>query len=70
LVELANDAISELFDGVADAAEEAILNALLAGGDFVGRDGTFVPGLPVDELVRALHGPDRPGPHQAPDPAK
>ena len=59
--------MSELFDGVAEAAEEAILNALLAGDDFVGRDGAFVPGLPIDQLAPLLHATEGRGSDQGTD---
>jgi D-aminopeptidase len=58
LTTLHNGDISPLFDATAEAVEEAILNALCAAGDMTGRDGYFVPGLPVDdlrELWRAHH---------------
>jgi D-aminopeptidase len=42
--------MTPLFGAVVEAVEEAILNALCAGGYMVGRDGIFVPGLPVEEL--------------------
>jgi D-aminopeptidase len=50
---LPSDAMTPLFGAVVEAVEEAILNALCAGGDMTGRDGIFVPGLPVEQ-VRAL----------------
>jgi D-aminopeptidase len=49
---LPNDALTDLFRAAVEAVEEAILNALCAAGDMVGRDGIFVPGLPVEELRR------------------
>jgi D-aminopeptidase len=55
--ELANDAMSGLFQGVIEATEEAIYNSLLKASTVRGRDGT-VEALPVDEVVRILdrHG--------------
>ena len=46
--------LDELFEAAADAAEEAVLNALLAGRISVGRDGNTVHGLPHDRLKSAL----------------
>ena len=55
--ELANDAMSGLFQGVIEATEEAIYNSLLRASTVRSRDGT-VEALPVDEVVRILdsHG--------------
>ena len=50
--ELANDAMSPLFQAVAEATEEAIYNSLLQAGDTEGHRGS-VKALPVEE-VRAL----------------
>ena len=49
-----NESISPLFQATAEAAEEAILNALCAADDFYGRDGTFIPALPLDQLKSIL----------------
>lgn len=38
--------IDPFFDAVVQSVEEAILNALIANEDMVGRDGNFVPALP------------------------
>jgi D-aminopeptidase len=38
--------VDPLFDAVAQSVEEAILNAIIANADMVGRDGNFVPALP------------------------
>ncbi|MEK7746016.1 MAG: P1 family peptidase [Elusimicrobiota bacterium] len=46
--------LDELFEAAADAAEEAALNALLAGRLSVGRAGNTVHGLPHDRLKSAL----------------
>jgi D-aminopeptidase len=51
-VELANSAVSPLFQAVAEAAEEAIYNSLLQADDVAGHRGS-VRALPIDE-VRAL----------------
>ncbi len=55
--ELDNDATSGLFQGVAEATEEAIYNSLLTARTVSARGGT-VEALPVDEVVRILdrHG--------------
>ena len=50
--ELANDAMSPLFQAVAEATEEAIYNSLLQAEDMSGHRGS-VEALPVDE-VRSL----------------
>ena len=51
-------AIDPLFDGVIEATEEAILNALLAAETMTGRDGITAHRLPHDRLVEVLaaHG--------------
>jgi len=46
--------LNPLFDGVVEAVEEAIVNALFAGTDMVGRDGNTVFGLPLDALAGVL----------------
>ncbi|WP_252089552.1 P1 family peptidase [Pseudomonas sp. MWU13-3659] len=52
---LNNDHISAVFLAAAEAVEEAIVNALLAGRTMVGKDGVVVPGLEGDTLLTALH---------------
>ncbi len=49
-----NDHISPLFSAAAEAVEEAIINALLAGEDMVTDDGVLVPGLSGDTLLAVL----------------
>jgi len=51
---LPNDRIDPLFMAAAYAAEEAILNALLAAETMTGRDGLRVPALPHERLVTLL----------------
>lgn len=51
---LANDWIDPLFNAAAYAAEEAILNAMLAAETMTGRDGLTVPALPHDRLVEVM----------------
>ena len=46
--------LSPLFGAVAEATEEAILNALLAAGDMTGRDGITAHGLTSEMLGRAF----------------
>jgi L-aminopeptidase/D-esterase-like protein len=48
------DAMSLLFQGVADATEEAIVNALVAAQTMVGFDGLTVYALPHDRLRAIL----------------
>lgn len=52
---LNNDHISGLFMAAAEAVEEAIVNALLAGRVMQGRGGVQVPALDGDTLLTALH---------------
>lgn len=49
-----NDHISPLFAAAAEAVEEAIINALLAGQDMQSADGRTVPALTGDRLRVAL----------------
>ena len=53
-----NAGMDPLFTAVADATEEAIFNAMVAGGDQTGIQGNTVYGLPRKELRRflAAHG--------------
>ena len=51
---LPNDAISPLFEAVADATEEAILNALCAATTMTGIDDRTVYALPLDRLQNVL----------------
>jgi len=50
-----NDHISPLFSAAAEAVEEAIVNAILAGEAMVTDDGIQVPDLAGETLLRALH---------------
>ena len=56
---MSNDAISPLLLATAQATEEAITNAMVAGRTMVGRDGNMVPGLPHDEVRRILAAHNR-----------
>ena len=49
-----NEYMTPLFHAVAEATEEAILNALLAAGDMTGRDGITAYGLTPELLLGAL----------------
>jgi D-aminopeptidase len=51
---LANDAITPLFEATAQATEEAIVNALVAGRTMTGADNLRVYGLPHDQLIAVL----------------
>jgi D-aminopeptidase len=51
---LPHSRLSPLFAAVAEATEEAILNALLAAGDMTGRDGITAHGLTPDLLAQAF----------------
>jgi D-aminopeptidase len=64
-VRAVNDhAIGGLFDGVIEATEEAIVNALVAAETLTGRDGITAHALPHDRLaeVMATHGRGGPPP--------
>jgi D-aminopeptidase len=51
--DLANDAMSELFQAAADATEEAIYNSLFMATTVHSRDGS-VEALPVTEVLKLL----------------
>ena len=46
--------ITGLFDAVVESTEEAIVNAILAAGTMVGRDGVTAHGLSDERLACAL----------------
>lgn len=50
-----NDHISPLFSAAAEAVEEAIINAILAGENMSTQEGVRVPGLTGETLFEALH---------------
>jgi D-aminopeptidase len=56
LCELADGEISPLFDATVESVEEAILNALCAAGEFVGRAGASVAALPLADVQRLVLG--------------
>jgi D-aminopeptidase len=49
-----NKVVDALFDGVIEATEEAIVNALVAATTMVGRDGITAHALPHDRLVELM----------------
>jgi D-aminopeptidase len=51
---LVDRAIDPLFDGVIEATEEAIVNALVAAETMTGRDGITAHALPHDRLVEVM----------------
>jgi len=51
---LPNDALDPLFEAVAEATEEAIVNALCAATTTVGRDGHTARALPLDRLCQVM----------------
>lgn len=54
LTMLPNDAMSPLFKGTAEATEEAIINAMVAGQTMTGINGNTVYALPHDRLRETL----------------
>jgi len=57
---LANDAMTPLFDAVAEATEEAIVNSLFRAQTMSGHRGT-VPALPLERVLPLLHPQGGPG---------
>ncbi len=53
--------ITGLFDAVVESTEEAIVNAILAAGTVIGRDGVTAHGLSGERLVAALKHYERTG---------
>ena len=51
---LANDALDSVFQGVVQATEEAIINAVVAAETMTGRDGNRVYALPHERLREVL----------------
>lgn len=54
LTMLSNTYITDLFDAVVEATEEAIVNALVAAETMVGRDGITAYGLPAARLQEVM----------------
>ena len=50
--------LNDVFEAVVDATEEAVLNALWAAPDVVGREGRIGRALPHDDVLEILaaHG--------------
>ena len=46
--------LNRLFVATVEATEEAVLNALWAAPDVVGREGRFAPGIPHDDVLELL----------------
>ncbi len=53
---LRNAAMTSLFEGVVDATEESVLNALLAARDTTGRQGRAISALDHDAVRSFLSG--------------
>ncbi len=51
---LSDEQIEPLFKAVAQATEEAIVNALVAAKSMIGRNGNFVPAIPHDQVKAIL----------------
>jgi D-aminopeptidase len=60
---LGEDALSPLFEAVADATEEAIDNALLKAQTVHGRDGHVAEAIPIARLQDLLRSPAQPPSH-------
>ncbi len=58
---LSNDRMSSLFQATAEATEEAVVNAMVAGRTMVGINGNTVHGLPHDRLRAILEKYNRLG---------
>jgi L-aminopeptidase/D-esterase-like protein len=49
-----NNMLTPLFQGVVEATEEAIVNAMVAAETMIGADGLKVPELPEDQLRQIM----------------
>jgi L-aminopeptidase/D-esterase-like protein len=56
---VSNRRISALFTATAEAVEEAIINALIAGETMTGANGRTVRAIPHDQLIEVLRNHDR-----------
>lgn len=54
---LHNDDMSPLFEATIEATAEALWNSLFMATDMKGRDGNFVPALPIDQVLQAMKQP-------------
>lgn len=52
--QLRDDKLNSLFEAAAEATEEAILNALFAAREMIGRDGHRRPALPAPAVLKVL----------------
>lgn len=51
---LHNEALSPLFEAVIEATAEALWNSLFMATDMQGRDGHFVPALPIERVLSVM----------------
>jgi len=51
-----DETLDPFFEAVVEATEEAILNSLTANRDMIGRDGNFVPALPLADVKKWFGG--------------
>ena len=54
---LHNDDMSPLFEATIEATAEALWNSLFMATDMKGRDGNFVPALPIESVLELMHQP-------------
>ena len=54
---LHNDDMSPLFEAVIEATAEALWNSMFMATDMKGRDGNFVPALPIESVLELMHQP-------------
>lgn len=54
---LHNDDMSPLFEATIEATAEALWNSLFMATDTHGRDGAFVPALPIESVLQAMKQP-------------
>lgn len=54
---LHNDDMSPLFEATIEATAEALWNSLFMATDMHGRDGAFVPALPIESVLQAMKQP-------------
>lgn len=54
---LHNDDMSPLFEATIEATAEALWNSLFMATDMKGRDGAFVPALPIESVLQAMKQP-------------
>ena len=54
---LHNDDMSPLFEAVIEATAEALWNSLFMATDMKGRDGNFVPALPIERVLQVMKQP-------------